>query len=133
MEKGRAWFNGIPLDIPQENKECAIAFAQPVSKKDFRGYLSLSMGKHPIRILGLPVLGICLVAMDSLGAYIDLSKPPAISLPELASGKLVLEKSGGKITDADGKPFLDLFACRNRSIIAAKNEYLRKEILERLR
>ncbi|MEM2100196.1 MAG: inositol monophosphatase family protein [Thermoproteota archaeon] len=135
MKDGGAWFNGEVLKPSQKSDhEWAIAFAQPGSKRDLRNYLSLWQEERPLRFLGSPVLAICLVALDSLCAYVDLSNPPNTSLPELAAGKIILEEAGGMVTDTSGKPFTNLFNYEKTvNVVAVRDRRTQKVVLDRVR
>lgn len=112
-ELGRALVaTGFAYDVHRSSADNAACFARML--KAARG----------IRRDGSAALDLCYVAAGRFDAYWELK----LHAWDVAAGNLIVEESGGRISDADGGP-----APMDGSSVVATNGLLHDQVLERIR
>jgi myo-inositol-1(or 4)-monophosphatase len=82
-----------------------------------------------IRLLGSVAIELCYVAHGTYDAFLDIRGN--IRIVDIAAAKLIIEESGGLITDENGKKLNKLLNVKERtSIIAACNLKFHNDIIE---
>lgn len=85
-----------------------------------------------MRTLGCASLELCYVARGDYEGFIDLRR--SLRNVDIAAGKLILEESGGRITNRKGEKLnTGIMDIKKLSVIAAGNRYLHDKLTELLR
>ena len=81
-----------------------------------------------IRVLGSSSLELCYVAAGVLDAFVDFRK--SLRVIDIAAGKLIIEESGGIVTDAAGMPLRGELSITSRVNMLASNGLVHKRLLD---
>lgn len=103
---------GFPYNV-NENPECCID-----------RFAKIASYGVPIRRLGSAALDLCYVAAGRFDAHWELS----LSSWDIAAGKLIIEESGGKVTQYDGSPHTVF----KKATLLATNGLIHNKLIEEL-
>jgi len=118
-----ALMNGKPLEYASHSNMISVYTRKGRYIDELRGLTK------KLRCFGSVALEICYVANGSLMAFVDAREK--MRATDIAAGRIVLESSGGIVTDLNGDP-LDIEE-NHVSVVASANEEVHKQILNRLR
>ncbi len=108
-ERGKgALLNGSPISVGRKGRifpECLISigtspYYRELAKENFRIFEKVFTDCADIRRLGSAALELAYVAAGRIDAYFERSLKPW----DYATGMLLVEEAGGKVTDYKGKP-----------------------------
>lgn len=130
IKGGGAFLNNkkIKTKSSKNSKLEVIGIEAPI--EDSLPYISkIGESSERIRIMGSLALDICYTASGAFDACVFPFKSRSV---DFAAGKLILEESGGIITDFNGKNLDDINAGveKTTEIVCAKNKEMHKKILE---
>jgi len=80
-----------------------------------------------IRVLGSSSLELCYVAAGVLDAFVDFRK--YLRVTDIAAGKIIIEESGGMVTDARGVPLHGELSIASRVSMIASNGHVHERLL----
>ncbi|MCK4651827.1 MAG: bifunctional fructose-bisphosphatase/inositol-phosphate phosphatase [Methanosarcinales archaeon] len=81
-----------------------------------------------IRVLGCSSLELCYVASGVLDAFVDFRR--YLRITDIAAGKLIVEESGGRVTDTTGMPLTGELSIASRVSMLASNGHVHKPLLD---
>ena len=81
-----------------------------------------------IRVLGCSSLELCYVASGVLDAFVDFRR--YLRITDIAAGKLIVEESGGMITNTTGMPLTGDLSIESRVSMLASNGQVHKPLLD---
>lgn len=80
-----------------------------------------------IRVLGSSSLELCYVAAGVLDAFVDFRK--YLRVTDIAAGKIIIEESGGMVTDTRGVPLHGELSITSRVSMIASNGHVHERLL----
>lgn len=125
-----AWLNGRPLRTSREQEASRAVFAtdwthiperRAIATRLFARFV---LRGHTARSFGSAALGLCYVAAGWLDGYVNLGLAPW----DAAAGALLVQEAGGRVTDADGRPWTPF-----RETLVATNGLIHETVLAWLR
>lgn len=105
--EGGAFLNGRQLQVSQTSEwdqaivACDWAHEQPVRRQVLDIINQIAPEIYTVRTLGSAALGFCYVAAGWLDAYFSLRLNPW----DIATGALLVQEAGGRVTSSQGKPW----------------------------
>jgi NAD+ kinase len=123
-----AYLNNIKIEPSKKTKIEDISISAYNYKGNFEFMIALCNKVRRIRTFGSIALELCFVASGKLDAFIDIRK--SIRITDVAAGKLILEQSGGVVTDGLAKKLELKTDCPTASHLIASNGFIHEEILE---
>ncbi len=128
--KGARW-NGKPMSVKENPIKPRYAIYSYNSGPIPKNLVSLQEERCVVRTMGSIALDLCLLARGSLDAVIDTRNK--LSCYDVMAGTLILEESGGLITDTGGKSFSSFpVTATGISMIASANEKIHERLIKRL-
>jgi len=131
-QKGKgAFLNGKslkPSDKPDINKYCISVYGY---RPHVEETTTLCRKVRRIRILGSVALELCYVAAGKLDTFIDVRG--SLRLTDIAAGKLIIEESGGIVTDGNGESLKLIYTIVNKVYMVASNGCAHSDLLELLK
>jgi len=127
---GGAFLNNSPISVSKKTSLEASLIGFDMGYDAERGQEVLDVasalwpGVQSVRVMGSAALGLAYAACGRLDLYLHLSLFPW----DLASGILLINEAGGRITETDGKPI----SIRSKRVIAT-NAVIHEEFMGRIR
>jgi len=127
---GGAFLNNSPISVSKKTSLEASLIGFDMGYDAERGQEVLDVasalwpGVQSVRVMGSATLGLAYAACGRLDLYLHLSLSPW----DLASGILLINEAGGKISETDGKPV----SIRSKRVIAT-SQAIYEEFMRRIR
>lgn len=131
-EKGAgAFFNGKQIHTQKDDKFYLIAYEAQRPEKDIPRIVNLLSNANKTRCLGATALDLAYLSNGAISVFVSPS--PSRSF-DFAGGWLLVEESGGIITDTKGNAIdnVKLDLKRSSSLLASGNQQLHKKAIELL-
>jgi len=124
-----AFVNGNDLTPSLKQDLAHISLGAYVYRMDMGKIEILCKSVRRMRILGAVAIELSYVADGTYDAFVDVKNN--LRLVDVAAAKLILEESGGIVTDSNGKSLNGrLSVLEKTSIIATCNEVIHKKIMD---
>ncbi len=131
-KEGGATMNGEEItvsDIEEIEKSTLSLYIKPGELKTVEALIKKT---KRVRCLGSVALELCYVANGGYEGMIDLRH--LLKVTDVAAGKLLVEESGGVVSDGEGKILNHGLQNPNRvEIVASANDSVHEEVLSLLR
>jgi myo-inositol-1(or 4)-monophosphatase len=124
-----ALLNGNKLESSSREDLSHSSLGAYVYRMDMGKIETLCKTVRRMRILGSVAIELCYVADGTYDAFVDIKKN--LRMVDVSAAKLILEESGGKVTDHHGQLLQgNLNVLEKTSLIAACNSTIHREIMD---
>lgn len=130
-EKGEgARYNGRRLNVSNTDALSAFSLSAYGYRPGAERIVELSQSVRRVRTMGCSSLELCLVAAGDIDAYVDTRH--ILRVTDVAAGMLIVEESGGIVTDAMGAPLEAPLQVLARVDVVASNNRVHERILQKI-
>lgn len=125
---GGSYFNGIPAKNSEETYLSNVTLGGFIYGNRIAPISNLLRSVRRLRLLGSVAVELSYIANGTYDTFIDLRKSKVI---DISAAKLIIEESGGIITNFEGRKLKnELSVIGKTAIIASNNEKIHEEIME---
>ena len=115
----------IVSEVSELQKLSVTAYAY---RTDSTKVIELGRVVRRIRVLGCSSLELCYVASGVLDAFVDFRR--YLRITDIAAGKIIIEESGGRVTDTTGMPLNSELSITSRVSMLASNGQVHGQLLD---
>ncbi|MGZ7210144.1 MAG: bifunctional fructose-bisphosphatase/inositol-phosphate phosphatase, partial [Methanobacterium sp.] len=124
-----AYLNNEKIKTSSQDNLAHSSIGAYIRGAKLNGINKLSNIVRRIRLLGSLAIELCYVAHGTYDAFLDIRGN--VRIVDIAAAKLIIEESGGIMTDENGEKLKNKLNVKERtSIIASGNQKIHKEIIE---
>ncbi|HIE32049.1 MAG TPA: bifunctional fructose-bisphosphatase/inositol-phosphate phosphatase [Methanosarcinales archaeon] len=116
------------INVSKVSKLQKLSVTAYAYRTDSTKVIDLGRIVRRIRVLGCSSLELCYVASGVLDAFVDFRR--YLRITDIAAGKLIIEESGGKVTDTAGMPLDGKLSIASRVSMLASNGHVHRQLLD---
>ncbi len=123
-----AYCNKRRINVSEVSELQKLSVTAYAYRTDSTKVIELGRVVRRIRVLGCSSLELCYVASGVLDAFVDFRR--YLRITDIAAGKIIIEESGGRITDTTGMPLTGELSITSRVSMLASNGQVHGQLLD---
>ncbi len=123
-----AYCNKRRINVSEVSELQKLSVTAYAYRTDSTKVIELGRVVRRIRVLGCSSLELCYVASGVLDAFVDFRR--YLRITDIAAGKIIIEESGGRVTDTTGMPLTGELSITSRVSMLASNGQVHGQLLD---